>query len=69
MGLLRSELQRLPIAWFFAGSSRESFRFLFVSDSSPFSELTLLEAFNFARATHQRPRRRMDLQGPPGVIV
>jgi len=38
LGLLRSELQRMRIACFFAGSSRESFRSLFVNDSSPFYE-------------------------------
>ncbi len=38
LGLLRSELQRMRIACFFAGSARESFRSLFVSDSSPFYE-------------------------------
>ncbi|HTY50151.1 MAG TPA: hypothetical protein VMB48_10715 [Steroidobacteraceae bacterium] len=38
LGLLRSELQRMRIACFFAGSSRESFRSLFISDSSPFYE-------------------------------
>jgi hypothetical protein len=38
LGLLRSELQRMRIACFFAGSSRDSFRSLFVSDSSPFYE-------------------------------
>jgi hypothetical protein len=38
LGLLRSDLQRMRIACFFAGSSRESFRSLFISDSSPFYE-------------------------------
>ena len=38
LGLLRSELQRMRVACFFAGSSHESFRSLFVSDSSPFYE-------------------------------
>jgi hypothetical protein len=38
LGLLRSELQRLRIPCFFAGSSRESFRGLFMSESSPFFE-------------------------------
>jgi len=38
LGLLRSELQRLRIPCFFAGSSRESFRALFTSDASPFYE-------------------------------
>jgi len=38
LGVLRSELQRMRIACFFAGSSRASFRSLFVSDSSPFYE-------------------------------
>jgi hypothetical protein len=38
LGLLRSELQRMRIACFFAGSSRDSFRSLFISDSSPFYE-------------------------------
>ena len=38
LGLLRSELQRLRIPCFFAGSSRESFRALFMSDVSPFYE-------------------------------
>jgi hypothetical protein len=38
LGLLRSELQRMRIPCFFAGSSRDSFRSLFISDSSPFYE-------------------------------
>lgn len=38
LGLLRSELQRLRIPFFFAGSSRESFRALFMSEPSPFYE-------------------------------
>jgi hypothetical protein len=55
LGLLRSELQRMRIGVFFAGSSRESFRSLFVSDSSPFYESArLLEIepiprYDFAR--------------------
>ena len=38
LGVLRSELQRIPISCFYAGSARESFRGLFVSDASPFFE-------------------------------
>jgi len=38
LGLLRSELQRVRIPCFFAGSSRESFRGMFMSESSPFFE-------------------------------
>ena len=38
LGLLRGELQRLEIPCFFAGSSRESFRGLFTSETSPFFE-------------------------------
>jgi hypothetical protein len=38
LGLLRSELQRMHIPCFFAGSSRDSFRSLFISDSSPLYE-------------------------------
>lgn len=38
LGLLRGELQRLEIPCFFAGSSRESFRSLFTSETSPFFE-------------------------------
>jgi hypothetical protein len=38
LGLLRGELQRLKIPCFFAGSSRESFRSLFTSETSPFFE-------------------------------
>ena len=38
LGLLRSELQRLKAPCFFAGSSRESFRGLFMSETSPFFE-------------------------------
>ncbi len=38
LGVLRSELQRIPIPCFYAGSARESFRGLFVSDVSPFFE-------------------------------
>jgi hypothetical protein len=38
LGLLRSELQRLKAPCFFAGSFRESFRGLFMNESSPFFE-------------------------------
>lgn len=38
LGLLRSELQRMRIPCFYAGSSRDSFRGLFVSEASPFFE-------------------------------
>ena len=38
LGLLRAELQRVRIPCFFAGSSRDSFRRLFMSESSPFFE-------------------------------
>jgi hypothetical protein len=38
LGLLRSELQRMRIPCFFAGSSRDSFRGVFMSESSPFFE-------------------------------
>ncbi|MBS0396805.1 MAG: hypothetical protein JSR54_19445 [Proteobacteria bacterium] len=38
LGLLRSELQRMRIPCFFAGSARDSFRGLFVSEASPFFE-------------------------------
>jgi hypothetical protein len=38
LGLLRGELQRLKIPCFFAGSSRDSFRSLFTSETSPFFE-------------------------------
>jgi hypothetical protein len=38
LGLLRGELQRFNIPCFFAGSSRESFRSLFTSETSPFFE-------------------------------
>jgi hypothetical protein len=38
LGLLRSELQRLRTPCFFAGSSRESFRALFMGEASPFYE-------------------------------
>ena len=38
LGILRSEIQRLRIPCFFAGSFRASFRGLFVSESSPFYE-------------------------------
>ena len=38
LGLLRSELQRLKAPCFFAGSFRDSFRGLFLSESSPFFE-------------------------------
>jgi hypothetical protein len=38
LGLLRGELQRLEIPCFFAGSSRDSFRSLFTSETSPFFE-------------------------------
>ncbi len=37
-GCCAPDLQRMRIACFFAGSSRESFRSLFISDSSPFYE-------------------------------
>lgn len=38
LGILRSEIQRLRIPCFFAGSFRASFRGLFISESSPFYE-------------------------------
>lgn len=38
LGILRSEIQRLKIPCFFAGSYRASFRGLFISESSPFFE-------------------------------
>lgn len=38
LGILRSEIQRLKIPCFFAGSFRASFRGLFISESSPFYE-------------------------------
>ncbi|MBS0376501.1 MAG: hypothetical protein JSR73_18120 [Proteobacteria bacterium] len=38
LGLLRSELQRMRVPCFFAGSARDSFRGLFVSEASPFFE-------------------------------
>jgi hypothetical protein len=44
LGLLRSELQRIRIPCFFAGSARESFRGVFMSESSPlFESARLLE--------------------------
>lgn len=38
LGVLRSEIQRLDAPCFFAGSARESFRGIFVSETSPFFE-------------------------------
>lgn len=38
LGVLRSEIQHLDIPCFFAGSARESFRGMFMSETSPFFE-------------------------------
>ena len=50
LGILRSEIQRLDVPCFFAGSARESFRGIFVSEASPFFDSArLLEVESIPR--------------------
>lgn len=60
LGVLRAELQRMRIPCFYAGSARESFRGLFVSEASPFFEsarlidVEAIPARDFAGFFHQQ---------------
>lgn len=71
LGILRSEIQRLDVPCFFAGSARESFRGIFVSEASPFFDSArLLEVEpipqqdfrQFLREEFSRGGRRLPLE-------
>jgi hypothetical protein len=71
LGILRSEIQRLDVPCFFAGSARESFRGIFVSEASPFYDSARLlevesipgEDFNqFLREQFSRGGRKLSLE-------
>lgn len=64
LGILRSEIQRLDIPCFFAGSARESFRGIFVSEASPFFESArLLEVEPIPREDFRRFLREQFSRG------
>lgn len=74
LGILRSEIQRLRIPCFFAGSFRASFRGLFTSEASPFFESARLMEVRAIPAEHFRGflRERFtegDLRASPEIVA
>lgn len=78
LGLLRSELQRLSIPIFYAGSGRESFRALFMESRSPFYESApMLEVptipaddlCEFIVDQFRRSKKRIDPMLADGIVA